>query len=493
MILFLLWLSLIGKQGEIKNSISSKENVVTFEQFGAKGNGEDDTAPILKAITYAKQMNWPIRLEGKKYIFSPRSTVDITGIPEWTGEGTLDLTKTGPAVGNKSMTAIFQISGTKKLLQRKIKDVEKGRKVLWIEKNLSLKRNAVLFLTSAEALPNPKRDYYCKGQRCVVAAYDNKTGKLEVQDPFFYSIQDATLWWNDFQPLLKIGPDLRFETSPMNFITCFRFYYARGIVSGYFKNFALTAIMFKSSWGTVEGMEAELPVNENNGYSYCIQVADMSDVRIIKCRLSGGRHVVSGGGGGLWEKEESGGKGHAGYPSVLEVNGGIYKGNPIVHTINEHIGTLDSHGLVERMVIRNCTVYGGINLGANYVTVDSCIIYADKKRILNVGSDVLPGTDWGHYTIRNCRFIGDPATNHSLIYGKANVKELVLEQVEVEDLRKGVYLADLRYFTPGATTFNRIRFKNSAQRQDNLILKLKNGNLRIDKSELTMAAVKELD
>ena len=274
----------------------------------------------------------------------------------------------------------------------------------------------------------------------------------------------------------------------MNLISCFRLYYARGNFSGYYKNFALTAIMFKSSEGEVNEMEADLPVTGNNGYSYCIVVADMSSVIIRNCKLTGGRHVISGTGGGLWEKEECGGRGHAGYPSELEVDGGVYKGTERTKAINENIGTLDSHGLIEKMTIRNCTIYGGINLGGNNVLIDNVTVYADQKRILNIGSDVQGNADWGNYTIRNSKFIGDKNSSTSLIYGKANVKSLRLENVDVKNLASSSYLFDFRNFGPLQLFVDSVKVEGRPNRP--LIISRRKQKILLQNSDLDKKSVK---
>lgn len=473
---------------------SQKEGMtgyVSFEEFGAKGNGTDETPAIQKAFEFAKQHKLPVKLQGKTYIFSPVATVNITGIPAITGNGTLDVSKTGKAAGNPRMLAVFHVEGKKKRVQQNTGQVVQGSVNLFMQKNLSLKKGDLLFLASAEKLASHKRDYYCKGQRCIIKDYDPATGKLTVQEPFFYTINTTCAWVLEYEPEIRVEKNIRFLTAPMNFITCFRLYYAKGIMSGYYKNFALTAIMFKSSAGEVNEMEADLPVDDNNGYSHCIEVADMSSVTIKNCRLTGGRHVISGVGGGLWEQEECGGRGHAGYPSVLEINGGTYRGMLRANNITEHNATLDSHGLVERMTIKNCTIYGGINLGANHVTADNVTIYTDSKRILNVGSDVDADADWGDYIIKNSRFTGDGRSTISFIYGKANIRSLTLENIEVDGLPAKTYLFDFRYFAPHKLNIAGVIIKNKPQ-QLLMITKNKNG-IQISDSDINMQDIKFSD
>ena len=151
--------------------IRTKFEEVTFEQFGCKGNGVDETKMISQAFLYAKEHQLPIHLQGKTYIFSPGATVDITGIPAITGTGTLDLSNTGKSAGNPRMTAVFHVEGKKKFLQGG-KAVVAGSSEVTLDRNLPLAKNDILFIASSEPLSSRKRDYYCKGQRATVSEYD---------------------------------------------------------------------------------------------------------------------------------------------------------------------------------------------------------------------------------------------------------------------------------------------------------------------------------
>lgn len=441
------------------------DNFITLEDFGVKANGKDETPLILSALQAAKKQKKSIRLlKNKVYIFSPTSTIDITGIPEITGTGTFDLSSTGKNAGNPSMTTVFQVTGEKKLLQVDATGMIKNKNSLKLSPGLNLKEGDILFLTSAEPLENLKRSYYAKGQRVIVKSYSNSTGLLVTSDSFFYSIGQLYVWLNSQVPTITIGSGIGFITSPMNLICCLRMYYARGNISGYYRNFALAAVMFKSSEGMVSDMEAELPVNDNNGYSYCIMAGDMSDVKIKNCTLLGGRHVITGGGGGLWKLEESGGKGNAAYPSVLYVDGGLYKGSKNVLNINADIATIDAHGVVERMTIKNCTVYGGINLGANFEEVENVIIYSDSKRAFNVGSDVLPGSDWGNYKISNVKIIWDAVNGNSVFKSKSDIRAITLTDVSFENLTDKTLVMDFSNNSPKKLRINKLSSKLNPQR-----------------------------
>lgn len=464
---------------------------ISFEQFGATGNGQDETANLLKAFAEAKKKKLPIHLaDGKTYKFSPGQTVDITGIPAFTGNGTIDCSSAGANAGNKSLLAIFQVTGTKQMIGN-LQDLKKSQKEFTIKAGLDLVKGAVLFLTSAEPLPSAKRDYYAKGQRLVVNNYNRQTGKLGVEQSLSYDYGNACLWWNSFQPTFKVEKGVRFITSPMNFLTCIRLYYAKADISGYYKNFALTAIMYKSSEGVVNEMEADLPITGNNGYSHCVEIADMSYVVVRNSRLSGGRHVISGCAGGLWEKEECGGKGHAGYPSVMIVDGGIYKGSNNVPGINADNATLDSHGVVDSMMIKNCTVYGGINLGSDYADISDVTIYTDQKRAFNVGSDVQPGSSWGNYNIRNVNIYTDAESKIPVFISKADVRNISLMNVQVDNLPPGAALMDFRYNAPKKIDITDSKVNNGAR--DNMILINQGAIINIKKSNLTEKSIKRMN
>lgn len=424
------------------------EEYITFEQFGAKGNGMDETEMILQALMQAKAARLPVKLMGKTYKFSPKSNLDITGIPAITGQGTIDLSQTGPDAGYKSMTHVFTVKGEKQLLQHNL-GITKYKSSVFLAPELKLQPGDILFITSAEPLPNRNRKYNCKGQRSIVKSYDRSSGELTITEPFYFDISNAFIWKNTVRPKIEIGEEVTFITGKMNFVGCLEIVYADAVISGSYKNFALAAISLRSSEGYFYNVRSELPITSNNGYSYGISVADMSNANIKNCTLNGGRHTVTGTGGGLWKKSESGGPDEpAGYPATLEINGGTYTGSKHVNGISEDIGTIDSHGNVQRMVIRNCTVYGGINLGANYAEVDSVTIYTDTKRAFNFGSDVQPGSDWGHYTVKNTVIKVNDGTKKSILLTKSDVISIHLQNIIFEGIDDHSLIADFRYPAP---------------------------------------------
>lgn len=440
---------LIITQPRVAGDPAGQPRVVTFEEFGAKGAGDDETKEMLAAFAYAKENKLAIKLQGKRYKFSPRSTVDLTGIPAFTGTGTIDLADVGANAGNKSMVFVFDIKGSKALSQGNVTGIVKGKQSVNIQKGLALSAGDIVFITSAEALPNDRRPYNCKGQRARVSTYNQSTGALVVDEPFFYDIGKAWLWKNDYQPSFRVDSAVRFITSPMNFLGCFQLVYANATMSGYYENFALAAISYRSSSGECRNVRSNLPVTSNNGYSIGISIADLSKTIVRDCSMKGGRHTVSGTGGGLWRKSESGGPDEsAGYPSDVEIDGGTYYGTNDVRDISEDNCTIDSHGNVHSMKVRNCTVYGGFNLGADYGSVEHVVIYTDKKRAFNFGSDVKPGSPWGHYLVKNVRIIIDKGNTKAILYSKSDVQEIRLDSVMIEGNDDNTLLADFRYPAP---------------------------------------------
>lgn len=431
---------------------------VTFEQFGAKGNGQDETKAIMNALMHAKTNHLPVKLSGGNYVFSPKTKTDITGIPSITGEGTIDCSNTGANAGYRSMTHLLLVKGEKRLLDSNI-NVQQGGNTLLLKPGLDCKSGDVLFITSAEPLPNPRRSYNCKGQRAIVSDYDNKTGKLIINGAFYFDIRNGFVWKNTVIPRIEIGGQVKFKTSPMNFLGCLEIIYAEGAVSGSYENFALAAISLRSSKGHFKNVRTDLPITLNNGYSYGISIADMSDGYVENCILNGGRHTVSGTGGGLWNKSESGGKDEpAGYSATLEINGGNYTGTKNVNGISPDIGTIDAHGNVYAITVRNCAVYGGINLGANYATIDSVTIYTDTKRAFNFGSDVEPGSEWGHYNITNSTIICDEQSATSMFITKSDVESIVLRNVALDGISENTLLADFRYPAPKKLKIEHLSF-----------------------------------
>jgi hypothetical protein len=438
---------------------NNQPSFVTFEQFGAKGKGADETAAIIKALNFAKERKLPIRLSGGIYKFSPTTETDITGIPAIEGTGTIDVSNTGPNAGYNSMTHVFTVRGTKELVKSGIA-VKSGQNKIVLGAGYSLKKNDVLFITSSEALPNQRRPYNCRGQRAIVSAYDNNTGALTITDTFYFNINRAFFWKNTFIPEISVGENIKFITSKMNFLGCMQIIYGKANISGEYENFALAAISLRSSEGKFNHVKTQLPVTSNNGYSIGISIADMSYGVVTNCTMNGGRHNISGTGGGIWRKSESGGADEAaGYPSVMEVFGGIYKGTKNVNGISEDNGTVDSHGNVYKMTVRNCTIYGGLNLGADYAFIDNIKLFTDTKRAFNFGSDVLPGSDWGHYTITNSQVVVDTLNKKSIMLAKSDVNEIKLSNVIFEGIDENTLLADFRYPGPKVLKINEVAYE----------------------------------
>lgn len=457
-----------------------QQDQITLEQFGVQGNGKDETGQILQALSYAKEHKLSVVLQDKTYKLSPSSTIDITGIVSIEGKGTFDLSSTGPNAGYKSMTHIFRVKGEKQLIDQQL-NVLHGTSILNIKKGLDIKAGDILFLTSAEPLPNQRRAYNCKGQRAIAKRYDPRSGILSIFDTIYLDIAAGCLWKNSVVPAFKIGPDVQFVTSMMNFVGCFEIIYSDANISGSFENFALAAISLRSSKGYFEKVRSQLPVTFNNGYSIGISIADMSDGFVKDCNLSGGRHAVSGTGGGLWRKSESGGPDEpAGYPSTYILDGGTYTGSKNVNGISEDNGTLDSHGNVYKMVIRNCRVYGGLNLGADYAFINNVDVFTDTKRAFNFGSDVKPGSDWGHYYVQNVRITVDSLSRKSVMQMKADINVLVLDDIRFSGVDKNTLLADFRY--PGPKLLNLHNMQGISQRSIPRFLLNKNTVLEISQS-----------
>lgn len=444
----------------IQTNIAQEQ--VTFEQFGAKGNGKDETRIILAALSHAKEKKLPVNLSGgKKYIFSPQQTVDITGIPAINGNGTIDASGAGPNAGNEQMNYLFRVSGKKILVQAGVTGINKGINSVTLKPGLNLSTGDILFITSIEPLPNNKRKYNRKGQRAIVNSYNRNSGVLTIKDSFYFDIEKAYIWKQTEQPVIEIEKGIHFVTSAMNFMSCIELQYAKGKISGSYDNFALAAIFFRSSEGEVENAVINLPVNKNNGYSYGVAVSDMSDVIIKNSTIDGGRHAITGTSGGLWTEDESGGNGKEklGYPATLIIDGGTYKTTYDINAgLNEHLGTIDSHGSVYKVTIKNCTVYGGISLGADYGEVDNVIIYTNSKRAFNLGSDVSPGSDWGHYNISNTAIkISNDQQQQSLLFGKSDIKELNLSSVTVHGTKMSTVVMDFKDYAPGKFNINKLR------------------------------------
>lgn len=62
-----------------------KENYVTYEMFGAKGDGTDDSVAIQNAHTYANSNNLPIKAKGKAYNLGNANNIIVQTDVDWNG------------------------------------------------------------------------------------------------------------------------------------------------------------------------------------------------------------------------------------------------------------------------------------------------------------------------------------------------------------------------------------------------------------------------
>lgn len=445
---------------------SASDRYVNFESFGAKANGEDETSVILKALQYAREKKLPVHLQrNRTYRFSPTQTVDITGIPAFLGEGTIDLSRCGPNAGQPSMNYVFTVSGKKNLLRSGIR-IEKGVNKVVLGNGLDLKTGDIIFFTSIEPIANTKRKYNRKGQRAKVRSYEQASGLLTIEDSFYFDIGAASVWKLVNVPDFEVGKQVRFVTSKMNLLTCIQLIYANGKISGHYENFALAAIYFRSSTGIVEEADIKLQLTANNGYSYGVAVSDMSDVLIRNCKVEGGRHAICGTSGGLWRANESGGGSDEklGYPAKLTINGGVYRTFYDVNAgLNESLGTIDSHGSVYYIRVENCTVYGGISLGAAFGEIKNVQIYPEKKRAFNIGSDVLPGSAWGNYDISDVEILLSGETDKSVLFGKSDVESVKLTDILLKGADANTLLVDFKDYAPKSIQIRGFDMKGGTQ------------------------------
>jgi hypothetical protein len=110
------------------------------------------------------------------------------------------------------------------------------------------------------------------------------------------------------------------------------------------------------------------------------------------------------------------------------------------------------------MIVKNCTVYGGLNLGANYAVIDRVTIYTDKKRAFNFGSDVQPGSVWGHYEIKNVRIYIDKGNTKSVFHSKSDVEEISFQNIIVEGVEDNTFMADFTYPPPKKITLDNMNW-----------------------------------
>lgn len=380
--------------GRIVRSIHNGE--IHTDHFGVDSSGSETKAKFRHVVKAARRGGYSIRTPDGTIKLDLQRPLDFgvdsgngwPGCAGITGRATFDLSG-----GHDGPTgALFRAKGSITQLDTGI-SVTKGDDQLSLSTGHGLKRGDVLLIVSDEDLPNKARSYYYKGTRLQVDDYDSGTGTTDVYpnvDFDYDGAANSVYVYKVEETLFKIGGQVTFEGVQDGQQRCLELYYTRFDISGSFRHFGERAIAAVTSAGRFSGYIRDTHYS-GTSTSYGFSYADLSDVHVVGAEVWGGRHGITGIGGGFHDLSLVGGasSSEAGYPSRVTVNGGTYGCyGP------DAVGGIDSHGLIKEMVVSGATVYDGITLNADKVVVDGCNIYFHNWHGLYIGSGV-QSQSWG--------------------------------------------------------------------------------------------------
>lgn len=364
-------------------------------RYGMTGSG-DETSELLNAIEACAEGGYTLKGEpGKTYTLTGSSAIDISGV--------LNVDMRGCTIDASAMTAtiVFYAEGTKTLAESGVTFANGADTIDVTGSGVTFARGNTILITSIEAHPNPARAEYFKGTRTYV---DSQSGNnLRVYPPIDHAYTATAYVW-------KVTPnviDWRGGTLLCNAavdVCGLEFDFCEVTSDVEVKYASQAGIRFQNSRARYTG-KMDYCYLTSSGTSYCVVVADLSDVDLVGCELVGARHAAALG-GGTWLQTASGGSsGAAAYPGSLRINGGIYGSS--LDDPSQEIGGIDCHGIGKRLLVSGATIYGGLQLAAiESCIVDSCNIHHRNYKIVGIADS--ESASWGHIQLTNnhCYFDG---------------------------------------------------------------------------------------
>jgi len=434
-------LSTVEKDG-IKTKLSLEYNYTNIVEFGCIGdNLTDNLVNFLAAVTSAKQTKKPLYIPYGDFFLDNVDQIDLSGIDRIFGYGNLMVNPTAdPTVTGR---AVFEISGTKNKLKSGLSIAKEGFSLV-IDPGEVINQGDTVFLVSLENILTGRDNDY-KGQRLTVNHYDDITGDITFFEKFYFNINSATLFHNDYNPKIEIfGLNIfclndEFRTG-LNVKYCTAYMY--NIVSEGFKWSGLT---IASSYSVLRGYRTTNLYATSTITSYGYVVGDLSLAYAYNINASGGRHAVVGSGAASFFQNELGlvnSERTARYGCISYVYDSTIS--------SEKENALDAHEIVRFFKIINSTVNGGISMYNSDFVIDGCTI-----NLMGLYPRIYTGS--GRYSVENSTI---NASIVDVLYLNENAEEITFNNVSIFSVPQSGSVSTISYqgYFIGKLEFNNVKF-----------------------------------
>lgn len=429
------------------------------KMYGAVGDGIAlDRAAVDAAVAAAKLAGGELWFPPGRYRMGASDSWDVSGVARIDGiSAVLDFT-------DGTANPIVVCNGTRTLIGAAVALAE-GATQIPVTPGFDLPAGTPILLTSVEALPNPARAEYFKGERTYATAYG--AGVLEVQPPLELSYGAAYVWTSNEVPL-HIGRGVTFDFPRGAPVSGFVAKHADIVFEGTINGGGNSGLYVYASRLRTQGARVNDVFYEGTPSSYGIGVGDLSEADIVATEVKRARHCVDSGGGGYWTVGDSGGvgTGAAVYPSKYRIVGGLFVSAPGGANY-----ALSAHGNNLEATVTGATVHGGVVFSGKRTRITGSFIYATDRAAFAIGSDIhVDRSNWGYVQIADTTFekVGE-AGLYGPIWVGGNPVELSMDNVTVRgpiSAESGTYT---RLLTLNGPKIDRIRLANSVFENTNMI------------------------
>lgn len=404
-VLLVLWQGLCAAAGQEMNNVGvAYMTVVTYEDFGARGDGKtDDISAIAKAHAYANQHEKTVKADDNAtyYIGGQDNTVIIQTDTDF---GTAKFVIDDTDVENHKAHIFKVLSKLQPVTPKGVASLKRNQSHI----DAGLPHSCVMHVTDS----NIKR-YIRRGRN--QNSGDSQTDVFIIGEDGYVDVNTPILW--DFDQITDIVA-YPMDTTPLT-ISGGRFttianaeeskytYYARGIA-------------IRRSNVVVDGLEHRVTGEGDHGAPYggFINISDCANVRVRDTTLNGHKTYRTIGSSG---KPVSMGSYDISVTRALNISfvncrqfddikdttrWGIIESSYSKNLLYERceLSRFDAHQSVAGAAIRDSTLgHAGINaIGSGTFLVENTTVYG--RSLINLRSDY--GSTWqGEIVIRNCTFV----------------------------------------------------------------------------------------